>query len=421
MGRVESLRTENKLKKTDIGEIPVDWEVARIGDTCEVVGGSTPLTTTKEFWDGDIPWAIPTDITKLKGNIISITEKIITERGLSNCAARLLPVGSILLTSRATIGECAINSKSMATNQGFASLICKDKVYNWFIFYRIKYMRKEIERLGSGSTFNEVSKKSIRELKIPIPPLSEQKKIAEILTSMDEAIEKKQEIIEKTKMLKKGLMQELLTRGIGHNKFKKTEIGEIPVDWEVKKIKDTGKIITGNTPPTKNLEYYNNDYLWATPGDLGTSKYIEFTARMLSRKGIEVSRLIPRDSILVVCIGSTIGKVGMALHDMATNQQINSIICNKSWNPHFVYYWMLENSDYLVSMAGKHAVPIINKTLFSLFSIPNPSKDEQSTIGLILNSLDEEIEKEMAHKERLEGIKKGLMQVLLTGKIRAKI
>ncbi|MEA3420615.1 MAG: restriction endonuclease subunit S, partial [Acidobacteriota bacterium] len=200
-----------KFKETEIGKIPVDWEVVKIEDTCEVVGGSTPSTNVKEFWNGGINWAIPTDITKLKGNLISSTEKSITERGLSNCAAKILPIGSILLTSRATIGECAINLKPMATNQGFASLICKDKVYNWFVFYRIKYMRKEIERLGNGSTFNEVSKKSIRGLKILIPLLSEQKKIAEILTSVDEVIEKEMAQKERIEKIKKGLMQVLLT------------------------------------------------------------------------------------------------------------------------------------------------------------------------------------------------------------------
>jgi len=411
MGQVKSLRTENKFKKTEIGEIPVDWEVVNLGEVTQLIMGQSPPSESYfEFVNG-IPF--------FQGNSEFGTKfpKILK---WCNSPRKLAEKGDILVSVRAPVGDINIAPVECCIGRGLAALR-GTKIYNDYLYFVMNYFKDTLVKIGQGSTFEAINKKDLFKLKIPFPIISEQKKIVEILTSMDEAIEKKQEIIEKTKMLKKGLMQELLTCGIGHKKFKNTEIGEIPVDWKVKKIKDTGKIITGNTPPTKNLEYYNKDCLWATPGDLGTSKYIEFTARMLSRKGIKVSRLIPRDSILVVCIGSTIGKVGMALHDMATNQQINSIICNKSWNPHFVYYWMLENSDYLVMMAGKHAVPIINKTLFSLFSIPNPSKDEQSTIGLILNSLDEEIEKEIAHKERLEDIKKGLMQVLLTGKIRTKI
>jgi len=399
MGQVESLRTENKFKKTEIGEIPVDWEVKALKEVLSL-----------NYGDG-----LPEG--KRKGD----KYPVFGSNGIIGYHDSFLVKGpGIIIGRKGTVGSITWSTEDYwPIDTTYYVVPCIGEIDLKWLYYILKILK--LYQLNAATGTPGLNRNVALNIKIPLPPLSEQKKVAEILVSVDEAIDKKQEIIEKTNKLKKGLMQELLTRGIGHTKFKKTEIGEIPVDWEVKKIKDTGKIITGNTPPTKNLEYYNNDYLWATPGDLGTIKYIEFTARMLSRKGIEVSRLIPRDSILVVCIGSTIGKVGMALHDMATNQQINSIICNKSWNPHFVYYWMLENSDYLVSMAGKHAVPIINKTLFSLFSIPNPSKDEQSTIGLILNSLDEEIEKEIRLKENLEIIKKGLMHVLLTGKIRAKI
>src|SRR4030042_4071436 len=189
MSPVESLRTETKFKNTEIGDIPVDWELVRLGDYCEVLGGSTPSTKRPEYWNGDIPWAVPTDITKLKGNVIENTEKKITEGGLAHSAAKILPTGSILLTSRATIGECAINSRSMATNQGFANLVCRKAIYNWFLLYRLKFIRKELENLSGGSTFREISKRSIREMGIPLPPFSEQKKIADILASVDEAID----------------------------------------------------------------------------------------------------------------------------------------------------------------------------------------------------------------------------------------
>ena len=200
-----------KFRKTEIGEIPVDWEVAKIENVCDVHGGSTPSTNNKEYWDGSISWAIPTDITKLKGNVINETEKRITEKGLASCGTKLLPVGSILLTSRATIGEAAINSVPMATNQGFANLVCHEKVHNWFLFYRLRLIKKELEGLASGSTFREISKRSIREIKIPLPSIKEQIKITEIMTIFDEEQEKQSSqkgILEKTK---NGLMQELLS------------------------------------------------------------------------------------------------------------------------------------------------------------------------------------------------------------------
>ena len=214
-GLIQELLTRGighkNFKKTEIGEIPGKWEVVKIGEICETVGGSTPSTNKKEYWDGNILWAVPTDISNLRGNVIFDTEKKITEKGLFSCAARLIPEGSILLTSRAPIGECVINMRPMATNQGFASLICKENAYNWFIFYKVKSIKKELERLGSEGTSKKISKKSIRAIKISLPPISEQKKIAEILLIADEEIEKEVTRKENLEIIKKGLMQGLLT------------------------------------------------------------------------------------------------------------------------------------------------------------------------------------------------------------------
>jgi type I restriction enzyme S subunit len=211
MSPVDSLRTETKFKKTEIGEIPVDWEFVRLADYCEVLGGSTPSTKRPEYWNGDIPWAVPTDITKLKGNVIENTEKKITEAGLANSAAKIIPAGSILLTSRATIGECAINLRPMATNQGFANLVCRKNLFNWFLLYRLKFMRKELESFSSGSTFREISKRSLRELRIPLPPISEQELIATILSDIDKIIEKNLRKETSLANIKEGLMERLMS------------------------------------------------------------------------------------------------------------------------------------------------------------------------------------------------------------------
>jgi len=415
--QVSSLKTDVKYKDTPIGKIPVDWEVVRLGDVCDIIGGSTPSTKRKEYWGGHIPFATPTDITSLRGREISITKESITSEGLSSCGARLLPVGSILLTSRATLGACAINTKSMATNQGFASLVCSEKAYNWFIFYKMISLKRELQTLGSGSTFKEVSKGNIRSLFLAIPSPPEQKKIAEILTTVDDAIEKTTQIIDKTKELKKGLMQRLLTRGIGHKKFKKTEIGEIPVEWDVGDISDYGDIITGNTPRTSVPQYYGKEYPFASPFDLGEKKTIIETEKYLSKRGLSAARALPPNSVLVVCIGSTIGKTGVAGLTLATNQQINSVICKNS-DFNFVYYYLTFISKKIKLLSSTQAVPIINKGEFSKIRTAIPPIDEQKKIGDILSSIDNQMGKESNHKDQLNLLKKGLMQVLLTGKLR---
>lgn len=214
-GLMQTLLTKGightKFKKTEIGEIPEEWEINNLGNIVEVISGATPKTNINEYWDnGDIYWATPSDITS-NGKYISVTEKTITENGLRNCSAKLLPIGSILMSSRATIGERCINTVPMATNQGFKSLVCKDGINNEFIYYYVDILKEKLIGLASGSTFLEVSKKVVEDIKIVIPSLEEQEKIASILSEVDKKIDGYENKKQKLEELKKGLMQQLLT------------------------------------------------------------------------------------------------------------------------------------------------------------------------------------------------------------------
>jgi len=194
-------------------EIPKEWDVVKLGNEnyFEIVSGGTPSSKKKEYWDGNILWATPTDITSLKENYIRNTEKTITEAGLRNSSARLLPRGSVLMTTRATIGELAINTEPMATNQGFQNFICKQGIHNQFLLYTLQYHKHHISRLGGQSTFREVPKSLLKKYSIPLPPLPEQKAIAEILSTVDKKLELERKRKEKLERVKKGLMNDLLT------------------------------------------------------------------------------------------------------------------------------------------------------------------------------------------------------------------
>ena len=421
--QIKSLKTGIKYKDTPIGKIPVDWEVIRLSDICDVIGGSTPSTARKDFWNGDIPFATPTDITNLHGREISDTKQKITQEGLSSCGTRLLPAGSVLLTSRATIGACAINARPMATNQGFASLVCSEKAYNWYIFYEMMLRKNELQRLGSGSTFKEVSKNSLRQLNITLPPLAEQKKIAEILSTVDEAIEKTDQVIEKTKEAKKGLMHRLLTRGIGHKKFKKTELGEIPTNWVISSIGEISNMRRGASPrPIGDLSYFSNiGRGWVRISDVTSSyKYLKNTSQYLSGKGISKSvKVNPGDLIMSIC--ATIGKAIIldseaCIHDgfvffSDLSEKINS---------EFLFYVLQKNESYFVKKGqigsqGNLNTDIVKRTLF-----PLPLFPEQKRITEIISTIDSAIERESKHKHQLAFLKTGLIQVLLTGRIRVK-
>ena len=408
MSPVDSLRTETKFKKTEIGEIPVDWELVKLGEIADIKMGQSPRSSSCYDYENGLPFF------QGKAEFGPKYPRILK---WCNAPIKIARKGDILISVRAPVGDINVAPEDSCIGRGLAA-ICAIKGDNEYLYYMLNFFKKRLSGIGQGSTFEAINKKDLHELEIPFPPFNEQKRIAQILILVDETIEKKQQIIEKTKELKKGLMKELLTRGIGHDEFIRTEIGTIPRGWAVEKLKSVGQIVTGNTPSTKHAEYYNGEYLWATPGDLGNGKYVKATAKMLTKEGIDNARIIPKNSILVGCMGSTIGKVAVAYQEMTLNQQINAIICNKEWDPHFVYYWMLRSSDALASLAGRHAVPIVNKTLLSSFQIARPTIEEQGIIGETLNSVDENIGLEVKRRKKLQMIKLGLMQILLTGKSR---
>ena len=221
--------------------IPDGWRQGRIADVAEVVGGTTPSRANAEYWGGDIPWVAPSELTELPGRYLDCSRESITEQGLQTTGLRDLPAGSVLLTSRATIGATAINRMPVTTNQGFQSLVPSRDTSALWLFYGVAARRRELERRGAGSTFREVSRDSVRSLPILIPPPEEQRAIATVLDSIDEAIERTEEVIAATERLRDALLHDLLTRGLPgrHTEWKEVRgLGTIPASWNVARLGD---------------------------------------------------------------------------------------------------------------------------------------------------------------------------------------
>ena len=198
--------------------------------------------------------------------------------------------------------------------------------------------------------------------------------------------------------------------------YKQTEVGVIPSDWKAQKLTNIAEICTGSTPPTLDQNNYGDDYYFVTPADLGKGRIIRNTEKKLSLKGFNLSRKYPKNSILFTCIGSTIGKSGIADIELTSNQQINAIFPNKTFNSDYLYYVLNLLANKIKQSAGETAVPIINKTEFGEFPIPlPPAKAEQAAIATALNDADAlitQLEKLIAKKR---AIKQGAMQELLNG------
>lgn len=169
--------------------LPEGWRWVGLGEVCEVVLGSTPRTEDPSNWNGDILWATPADMGKLVSFTIEDTEKRISEKGFKSCSTKLLPAGSVLLTTRAPIGHLAINLKPICTNQGFKSFIPSSQIHNWFLFFALKYFIPDLQLMGRGQTFTEISKEQVENFIIPLPPLAVQKRITSKLQELMQEIE----------------------------------------------------------------------------------------------------------------------------------------------------------------------------------------------------------------------------------------
>ena len=185
------------------------WTKMKLGDIAEIVGGGTPNTNEPQYWDGDILWFTPSEIGKTK--YVSQSERTISKKGLVNSSAKKLPIGTILFTSRATIGAKAILEKEATTNQGFQSIVVSNGNNNEFVYYYLDIIQNKIKQKASGSTFQEISAGSIRKIDIVIPSLEEQNSIASILNNADKEIDLAKEKLTSLQSQKQGLMQQLLT------------------------------------------------------------------------------------------------------------------------------------------------------------------------------------------------------------------
>ncbi|MEI8374184.1 MAG: restriction endonuclease subunit S [Planctomycetota bacterium] len=268
--------------------------------------------------------------------------------------------------------------------------------------------RKYVSYVGNPKLMNGVMSK----IGIPFPSVTEQQKIAECLTSVDELIAAQARKVDALKTHKKGLMQQLFPReGETQPRLRFPEF-QSAGEWVVKSIGQLGEVVTGSTPSTARPEYYGGDRLFVSPSDISDGRFIEKTKTTLTALGFEKTRPIKANSILFVCIGSTIGKIAQNRHESATNQQINSVVPNSNNTDGFVYYALSGLADKIANLAGIQAVPIVNKSLFSSVELLVPMLPEQQRIADCLTSLDNLIAAQTQKLDALKTHKKGLMQQL---------
>jgi len=420
------MSSQSLFKQTSIGPIPKEWEIKAVKDLFRVETGTTPSTKEQDYWtNGSINWITPTDLSKLNQIYIVESERKITKKALEETNLAIIPKNSIIISTRAPVGYIALLKQEATFNQGCKGLvpINSEKVCSEFYCYWFLSKKFILQNLSGGSTFKELSKERLEQLKIPLPPLPEQRKIAEVLSTVDEAIQKVDEAIARTERLKRGLMQELLTKGIGHREFKDTEIGRIPKDWAIKKIGEICKVVTGGTPDTRHPEYFGGDIKWLKSGDI-KGLYIYDTEETITKLGVENSnaKIYPAGGVAIALSGRglTRGRTAIIKAAMACSQSVAIMIPDSEVISEFLHYNLSNRYLEIRNLTGHFDRSGLNLSIVSKIKVPIPSLREQQKIAEILSTVDKKLEFERKRREKLDRIKRGLMNDLLSGKRRVK-
>ena len=384
-----------------------EWREARLGEIGTVVGGGTPSREVAIYWDGDIPWLTPGELTGNRDKYVANSKECISDLGLSVSGARLVPKGSLLITSRASIGSCALAGRAMATNQGFKNLIPGEDVDPDFLFHLGQTLSQEMTRRASGTTFLEISTREFERIVVWLPPLEEQRRIAEVLDTIDEIINTTEQIISKLKLQEHGMKKDL---------FRKRHDSD--TSWEQISVGELGRVITGGTPPTADNRYWNGTVPFVTPGDIDSRDNALVTERSVTELGAALGRTVPSGSVAVVCIGSTVGKIGRISTRSVTNQQINCVVPSSDYDSEFVYHVLDLLRPSIEAEAGRQAIPIVNAKLLSSLQVWIVPFEEQKEIVARIIPIRDRIEHERLNLEKHVRLQTALADDLLSGRVR---
>ena len=357
-----------------------DWTYKKLGEVATIVGGSTPKSNIEEYWGGTHYWVTPADLdgNKYQG----ATPRTITDLAVQKTNLQILPIGTVLLSSRAPIGKVAITTVPMYCNQGFKNIICSDLLLNefvyWFLYGKVDYLNS----LGRGATFKEISKKTTEQIPIPVPPLAEQERIVAELDLLSGIIDKKKEQLKAYDQLAQSIFYTMFGDPIDN-----------PKGWETKKLGDISSIGTGATPSREKEElYYGGDISWVKTTEVQNCD-ITKTEETITQMAIEQTncRIYPPDTLLMAMYGQgkTRGQIAKLRIHAATNQacaaiSLNFNICNLD----YIYELLRINYDYIRAMAQGGNQANLNMKLVASIPIILPPLSVQQEFAEKVESIE---------------------------------
>lgn len=407
---------ETKFKDTEIGKIPEEWEIGYFGDVLRTFSaGATPYRGIPDYYNGKINWI---SSGELNYNVIYDTIEHISEEALRNTNLCLHAPGTFLmaitgLEATGTRGKCAFVGAPSATNQSCLAINGTNKMdIKYLYWYYRMYGDYLAFKYSQGTKQQSFTATIVKNLPITYPKqVIEQHHIASALTSIDNLIASLGKLIEKKKNIKQGAMQQLLTG--------KTRLKGFTEPWVYRKISEIATTSSGGTPSRSIPNYYYGDIKWFTTTEL-KDNYLYDSVEHITREALNNSsaKMFSANTILMAMYGATIGKLGVLKEPSTTNQACCAIKCNDIVEI-FLFYILLYNRKSIIEKGCGAGQPNISQAIVNelSFLVP-PCEKEQQAIATILTKMDDEITALEAKRAKYEAIKQGMMQQLLTGKIR---
>ena len=407
--------TEVQYKESEIGVIPVDWEVKQLSTIGKFTKGQG--IRKDEATNGEIPCVRYGELYTRHNDYIKEYFSFISNE-TAKSARRLRP-GDILFAgsgeTKEEIGKCAAFVDNIEAYAGGDIVILSPiDVSPLFLGYLLnaQHIQKQKASKGQGDAIVHISANQLGSIQIPLPPTkSEQTAIATALSDTDALIENLEKLIAKKRNIKQGVMQELLTG--------RKRLEGFDGNWELRKLGDLAEMYSGGTPPTTNDSFYNGDIPWVVIADMTKSgKYIYKTDKTITETGLQNSSAkLFKKGVILFAMYASIGKCTIAQMDTACNQAILGI-STKLIDTEFLYYYLVYNESKFILMGQTGTQSNLNKEIVQELRIPLPQRNEQIEIAGILSNIDNEIDVLEQKLRKSQMIKQGMMQALLTGKIR---
>ena len=350
---------------------PSSWQKLAFKDAAEVITGSTPSTKEPENYGEYLPFVTPGEL--------DLGEPIIhAETSLSlvgKAKARTVPKDSVLVCCIGSLGKVGITGREVAFNQQINALVFNEKlVCPRYGYHYCRTLKPLLSHMAPSTTVAIVNKSRFQSLEIPLPPLEEQRRIAAILDKADGVRRKRKEAIRLTEELLKSTFLEMFGDPVTN-----------PKGWEIAKLGDFGKILTGNTPPRSVSENYGDEIEWIKSDNITTPEHFLTQAEeKLSAKGKKIARTVPNGSVLVTCIAgsrSSIGRAALTDREVAFNQQINAVVPNSDVDPYFLYGQLFVAQHLVQAQSTDSMKGMVNKSKFSSIEFIKPPSQKQQKFG----------------------------------------